>query len=225
MSLVELMVAMALSTILGALTLTLFVQVSNATNNTTDRTITSTQARNALQSWSSYLQLVDDPAASGLAVNRFEWFTASSVMFYADLNNRSGAVGTTSAPTMLWLRLDSAGQLVEERFPATPAHYPASPTTCRVLAFKVSATELFTPYNVAGTDLTGQSLGTAPTVGSGCQTLTSAPPSQTSNPNQLVVANLQNIASVALAFTTTDATKQHTFSFATALTLPKVAGT
>jgi len=223
-SLIEMLVAMALSTILGAVTLMLFVQVSSASNDTTDRTISSTQARNAQQAWSSYLQVLDDAAGAGTGSNRFEWFTAKSVLFYADLNNRAGAVGTTSAATMVWLRLDSANQLVEEKFPASPASYPATATTCRVLAFRVTATQLFTAYNATGNDLSANSMGTSPTVGSGCQKLPSAPPSK-GTPNAIVVANLKTIASVAIAFSTTDVSKHHTFNFATTLTLPLVAGT
>src|SRR4051794_27276715 len=213
-TLVEMLVAMGLSTILGAVTLVLFVQVSSASNTTTDRTVSSTQARNALQAWSSYLQVLDDPSGSGSGTNRFEWFTANSVLFYSDLNNRSGSVGTTSAPTMVWLRLDSAQQLIEEKFPASPTSYPAAATTCRVLAFRVSATELFTAYNAAGADLTGNSLGTSPTVGTGCVSLPSAPPSK-GTPDQIVVANLKTVASVAIVFSTTDVSKTHTFNFAT----------
>jgi len=60
-------------------------------------------------------------------------------------------------------RLDSSGALVEEKFPASPTSYPASPTTCRTVVYKVTATELFTPYDALGHDLTGESLGTSPT--------------------------------------------------------------
>src|SRR4051794_18380724 len=101
-TLIETLMAMALSTILGAVTLTLFVQVSSAANNTTDRTISSTQARNALQAWGSYFQVIDEAAGAGTGNNRFEWLTASSVLFYADLKNRSGTVATRAAASMIW---------------------------------------------------------------------------------------------------------------------------
>jgi len=224
-TLVEVLMAMALSTILGAVTLMLFVQVSASANDTTDRTISSSQARNALQSWSSYLQVIDDAAGSGSSTSRFEWITDSSIMFYADLNNRSGAVGTTAAASMIWLRLDSAGQLVEERFPGTPTSYPATATSCRILVFRVSATRLFSAYNLDGANLsatlTAGSLGTAPAVSSGCQKLPSAPPSK-GTPSQTVVSNLKNVISVNIDFTTTDVSKKHTLTFHATITLPKV---
>jgi len=92
-SLVEMLVAMALSVILGAVTMTLVVQISSSANNSTDRAVHSAQARNALQAWGGYLQVADDSSAGGTAASRFEWFTASSLLFYSDLNNRDGSLG------------------------------------------------------------------------------------------------------------------------------------
>jgi type II secretory pathway pseudopilin PulG len=228
-SLVELLVAMALSVILGAVTMTLFVQISSAANDTTDRAIHSSQARSTLQAWGSYLQVADDPSASGTGVSRFEWFTSSSVLFYSDLHNRDGSLATTNAPTMIWLRLDAAGQLVEERFPATPSSYPASPVVCRIVGFKVTATKLFTPYDALGHDLTptdpnSTSFGTSPAVGSGCQPLPSAPPSKVNKPDTSVIANLEGISSVTISFTAWDARNAHPLSFISSLSLPIVAG-
>jgi len=223
-SLVEVLVAMTLSMILGAITMTLAVKVSSSSSDSTDRTISSEQSRNVMQAWSGYLQVADDPTSTGTGVSRFEWFTASSILFYSDLNNRSGSLATTGAPTMVWLRLDSASQLVEEKFVASPSSYPAAPSSCRILNFKVTATKLFTPINAGGFEITNQSLGTSPTVGSGCQSLPSAPPSKTNKPDASVIANLQNVAAVSISFTTRDTRNSHPLSFTTTLLLPPVAG-
>ena len=102
-TLMELVVAMTISSILGALTLALFVTVNNSSAATTDRSIGAAQARNILQSWSSYLRVSDGPVA-GSSTRRFEWLRPTGTIFYADLNNRSGS-GAATPPTMIWLRL------------------------------------------------------------------------------------------------------------------------
>jgi len=139
-TLTELIVAMTLSTILGAMTLMVFLNVDKATSATTDRTINTSSARNAIQAWTSYLRVSDGPTA-GSAVNRFEWITAGDIMFHANLYNRatSGAgLGSTTPSTMVWLRLDSAGALVEEQFPNTAAQ-GTNPSICRILVAKATA--------------------------------------------------------------------------------------
>jgi len=113
---------------------------------------------------------------------------------------------------LIWLRLDSSGALVEEKFPASPTSYPASPTTCRTVVYKVTATELFTPYDALGHDLTGESLGTSPTVGSGCQPLPSTVPSKINKPDTTVIGNLEAVASVTISFTSWDNGNAHPLS-------------
>src|SRR6185437_16997856 len=115
-SLTELLVAMGLATILGAITMQLFVYVDNSTASTTDRTVATAQARNTLQAWSGYLH-VSDGSTAGSVSTRFEWLTASDMAFYANLNNRAGDASTApTAPRMYWLRIDANGHLVEEQF-------------------------------------------------------------------------------------------------------------
>ncbi len=106
-TLTELLVTMGLSTIIGALTLMLFVHVDDSTSATTDRTIGAAQARIVMQAWSAYLGVADGPSAPGSTSHRFEWVTPSSTVFYANLENRPGT-SAVSPPTMIWLRLDTA---------------------------------------------------------------------------------------------------------------------
>lgn len=225
-SLLELMMSMVLTSILGAITLMLFIAVDKSTSTTTDRAVNAAKARNVLQAWSSYLQVSDGPTA-GAALNRFEWFTPSSVLFYADLYNRSGSagsLGTTSAPKLVWLRLDSAKQLVEEQFTPIPTSFPASWKTCRILGGGVSATKLFTAYGSQGNDLSSFSMGTAASVGAGCQKLPSALPSQAQHPDQIVSANLQKIFSVGIDFTVSDTKNSHPLQFNEVTAVPYLAG-
>jgi prepilin-type N-terminal cleavage/methylation domain-containing protein len=222
MTLIELVVGMTLATILGAATLLFFVQANDTTSSTVERDISTAQARSLLQSWSTYFHVADDPTASGLAINRFEWFTATSVAFHSDILNRDAGTGTTGVPWLVWLRLDGNAQLVEETFTSTPTHYPAAPSRCRILTGPITAPSLFTAYNSTGTSLTGQNqdLGAAPGVSAGCRSLPSAVPSQQNNPDPIATTNLQNISSVAIAFTATDTQGDHRVGYQTVVAVP-----
>ena len=216
--------AMVLASILGAITIVLFVAVDKASSATSDRGIDSAKARNVLQSWSSYLQVSDGPTA-GAALNRFEWLAPSSVAFYADLYNRSQGASTTTAPTLIWLRLDSGNQLVEEQFSPAPTAFPATWTTCRVLGGGVSAAKLFTAYGSTGNDLSSLNLGSAETVTTaGCQKLPSSLPSQAQHPDQIASANLQKVFSVGIDFTVSDTKNTHPIEFNEVTALPYLVG-
>jgi Tfp pilus assembly protein PilW len=231
-SLAELLVAMALATIIGAMTMVTFVNVSDSTAATTDRVIGSSQARNTLQSWTGYLRVADGTTA-GSTTNRFEWLTGTDVLFYADLKNRTASADTVTAPTMIWLRLDSASRLVEEQFSSTAAA-GAHWTTCRALADSATAPEtdlrsgLFTASDTTGATLTpttigaGVDLGAAPTASAGCQplpvTVPSAPIGGVVDP--VAVVNLQSVGSVEIAFTMTDTKGKHPLEFDSVATVP-----
>ncbi|HEV7192622.1 MAG TPA: hypothetical protein VGN35_05380 [Jatrophihabitantaceae bacterium] len=223
-SLPELLMAMLLSTLLGAVTMVLFVSVDNATSTNTDRSINAAKARNVVQAWTSYLQ-VSDSATTGSALNRFEWFAPTNVLFYADLYNRpQTATATTNPPSLMWLRLDSAGQFVEEQFATIPTSFPAKWSTCRLLGGGASATKLFTPYGSTGNDLSSLSLGAAQNPGTGCQKLPSTLPSQLSHPDQVAAANLEKLFSVGIDFTVKDTKKSHPLEFNAVVTLPFLVG-
>jgi hypothetical protein len=89
-----------------------------------------------------------------------------------------------------------------------------------VLTGPVSAPTLFTPFNVAGSSMSGLDLGGRPGVSAGCRSLPSAVPSQQSHPDAIALANLQNISSVAVSFTTTDLHGQHRVGYQTVVTVP-----
>jgi type II secretory pathway component PulJ len=225
MTLTELLVAMGLSTIIGAMTVTMFVQMASSTNATTDRTISSASVRNAVQAWTGYLRVADGTTA-GSRTNRVEWLGPNDILFYADLANRSmDDPGTTSAPTMLWLRRDSKNQLVEEQFAST-AGKGATATTCRVLADHLTTTNnLFDPIDSKSNAI---SFGpttlptTALTTAAGCQTMPVTPTSKQSNPNANLQTLLQTVYAVTIDVTVSDTAGKHPINFQSQAVLPSL---
>jgi prepilin-type N-terminal cleavage/methylation domain-containing protein len=218
MSLTELLVAMALSTIIGAMTIGLFIKITDTTTRSTDRTTNSAAARNTIQAWTNYLRVADGPVA-GARLSRIEWLTADDMLFYADLLNRSGAVDTTSAPTMVWLRRDTKNNLIEEQFPGN-ATSGTSPTLCRALVQRISGTgALFTGEDSKYRPV---SAGQAPTPSAGCQKLPVTVPSQQRNPDLAAQATLQNVYLININFRVTDSLGKHPIEFDSQAVLPSL---
>jgi hypothetical protein len=124
---------------------------------------------------------------------------------------------------MIWLRLDTAGSLVEEQFSSTAAT-GANPTSCRTLVTNVTtpSAPLFSALDVSGATMLPQ--GTAPTAGPGCQKLPVTVPSQTSHPNTAVQATLQLVNSVTIDFVVRDTRNQHPLEFTSQAVLPALGG-
>lgn len=215
-SLVEMIVGMTLSVILGAVTLAMVVAVNDSASATNYRVFGAAQARTALQAWSSYLRVADG-ITPGSPAHRFEWVTPTSTLFYADLNNRTGLTQTTS-PVRIWLRLDSSGNLVEEQFSYNTASgaYPSQPSVCRVLASRVSSLT-FTAYTSSSSDTDfGASL--APS-GSGCLSITGS----VSQTDGVANSTLAKVASVSIDVIVSDLTGR-TQEYSTAATIPVLMG-
>lgn len=214
-TLIEMVVAMALSTLIGAMTLTLFVHVNDATQTSTDRAINTAQAREILQSWTSYLHVADGPSY-GDRSHRFEWITASDMLFYADLANRGSSADAVGSPTVVWLRLTS-GRLIEELF----AYGTTTPKVCRILADSVTASPLFTSYDTTYAAMTGQDLGASlATAGTGCTNL----PSSVSQTDYTAVSALEDVGRVQISFTITDTRGKRSADFSSSADLPTLAG-
>lgn len=242
-TLMEVLVASTLSLILGMMTIAIFLNVNTTASATTDRTISTADARQTVQAWAAYLRVADGTTA-GSRSNRLEWFSSSDILFYADITNRTmAAPGTTTAPAMVWLRRDSANNLVEELFASTAAQ-GASPTRCRVLVRNVSASvipdpkdstktvtlPLFGAYDysenamVPGTGSGQLDLGAAPAPTSGCQALPVTVPSQSKKPDTNAQSNLQNVFSISIDFTVLDTKNQHPIAFSSQAFLPSLGG-
>jgi hypothetical protein len=152
-SLIELVVAMGLMTVIGAMTLAFFISMNTADSRTVDANISTAGARNALETWTRLLTVADSSQTAGLGSGRFEQIKPTSAIFYANMNsNRASTSAARTAPTKVFLSLESR-QLVERDYaplsPLAPSAYPGSPTQTRYLASDVVITGwLFTPYIV-----------------------------------------------------------------------------
>lgn len=151
-TLIELMVGMVLAMIVGALTLSFFLTMDRASNDTVDSNVTTASARNVIEAWTRLLSLADSPQTAGDSAGRFEQITPTSVVFYANMNNnRSSTSGVRTAPTKVSLSLEN-GDLVERDYAPqsqlAPSTYPSTPTrTMHVASDIVTATGwLFAPY-------------------------------------------------------------------------------
>lgn len=153
-TLIDLVVGMVLAMIVGALTLSFFISMNRASNDTVDSNVTTASARNVVEAWTRLLSLADSPKTAGDSVGRLEQITPTSVVFYANMNNnRSTATGLRTAPTKVSLSLEN-GDLVERDYAplsqVAPSTYPSVPTrTLHVAGNVVTATGwLFAPYRV-----------------------------------------------------------------------------
>ena len=231
-TLMELLVAMGITTILGAVTLTFFVTTQNSGYKSMVTNQSTAEARIALDSWTSLLRVAGwlDPTAK---TDRFEEITPTKVVFYANLDNRTTADQTVGAPTKvaLMLRTTNAatgeGQLVEVIFGADNT----TPTSVRQLAFDVLPTggpghAVFQPYTETGgpidvttpgclsggTPQAGLCLQTLPAnagmvdpqIGAGSLAVSSGPLRGYPDAAVDVDSTLADIGGITIDFTTTD---------------------
>ena len=155
-TLVELLVSMTVTTILGALTIIFFISAEHSGYKSVLTNQATADARNTLDSWTSLLRVAGwlDPTAK---TDRFEEITPTKIVFYANLDNRNTADQTVGAPTKVALMLrttDAAtgeGQLIQVIFKPDNT----TPDSVRQVAFEVTPTggpghAIFQPYTAAG---------------------------------------------------------------------------
>jgi hypothetical protein len=240
-TLAELMVSMILTTILGTMAVLFFVGASHAGYKTVLTNQNSGDARLTLDSWTSMLRVAGwlDPS---IQADRFEEITSTKIVFYANLNNRSTAVsGSFSAPAAttkvaLMLRVSTpstgVGQLIEVVFDADNT----TVKSVRQLGFNAKASggqPIFQPYSRIGSPLDLTQLGclagttpTAglclqsgqpgsgmldPTIGAGSLAVTSG--AYRGNPALNVDKALNQIGSIAIAFTALDPSNTSSMDF------------
>lgn len=160
-TLVEIMVVMTLMTVIGAMVTGFFVGANRATSRAADDSTTTANSRAVMTAITAMLRLADSPTTqAGFPTGRFATFTASSVVFYSNVNaNRSGS-SMRSAPTKV--SLTAAGTKLTEKLyaPINPyptdytTNYPSTPSSSRVLLANLGNTNLFSyctaVYDAAG---------------------------------------------------------------------------
>jgi type II secretory pathway pseudopilin PulG len=226
-TLMELVVAMVLNVIVGSLAVGIFISVNNSSDTSIDRSVNTAAARNAARDWTAYLRIADGRTV-GVKTNRIEWLTANDTLFYAGLYNRTVTnLTTTGAPTMMWLRRDPTGTLIEEQFAST-ATAGTRPRVCRRMVGGVSvgtaSAPIFSAIDKSGAFMSGLDLGTAPTAAAGCVPLPITVPSQSSHPDLDAQANLQNVDIVQLDFVLHDTLGTHPIEFTSQAVLPALGG-
>jgi type II secretory pathway pseudopilin PulG len=242
LTLVELLVAMGLATIVGSMTLLLFVSANSSVNATTDRLTGSSGARVVLQSWQALMQTADTAPATngslqatgacptGSTAHRFEWLTSTETLFYADQGNRSGTGTTCTPPTLVWLGIRNK-QLVEAVYPLATGATAFTLGSCHLLTdaatAPVTAGSLFTPN--PGHVLFSVDYGAAFAAASAFANVTGCG----NMPTSLVIASVLNtdptannalsqMTTVGIDFTIADRTGAHTQTFDT--TVPVLGG-
>lgn len=140
-SLAELVVTMAIMTVVGAMTTAFFVTNQKVSRATLERGFNAADGRIVLDSWVSMLRVTDSPGTPGLAAGRFLKITPTEIMFYSSMAARDGSVATTSEPTLIDLALTD-GIMIETHYGQAGA-----PNIVRKLAANVTTPGwLFTPY-------------------------------------------------------------------------------
>lgn len=227
-TLVELIVAMTLSTIVGSMTMLTFLSANTSVNVTGDRLLGTASARNILESWRTLVQVAEvapvaaNSCGDGTGV-RFEWITSDDMLFYANVANRDTPDGC-GAPQMIWLALRD-GTLLEARYAFAVSSWDLA--TCRTLSQHPNATVtsagLFTanPDGAESGDLGAITAGASPlaTVTSCSQAPATIAPSQVTNDDDTAVTALMKVHSVGIGFTVTDRSGAHRQSFDTTATV------
>lgn len=232
LTLAELVVAMALTSILMMIGGVFFVSAIQTTNKTTLTNEQTADARLTLDSWTAKLRVA--AYLDSAQTDRIEVLTPTKIVFYANLDNRTTddfAVGAVSKVVLMLKQANSAtgtGQLIEIIFRGNTS----TPTTVRRLALNARATAgrgtaIFTAYNYVGAELnpasyngclsgttvkTGLCLHTLPagagmidpTVGLTSNTVTAG--SLGGNPALNVDDILNSIVAIKVGFTVVDAT-------------------
>ncbi len=143
-SLAEIVVAMGITTVVGAIALSFFVWTGRATSNAAENSFTTGGARLAVSAMSSTLRLADSPTSQPGATDFriIGPLSHSTVAFFAnDDANRAGSAART-LPTRVVYTVTN-GTVTEARYaplagavaqPTTwTSNYPTTPTTTRIL--------------------------------------------------------------------------------------------
>jgi type II secretory pathway component PulJ len=229
-TLIELLVAMVLSTLVGAMTLLTFLGASSASSATGDRMSGTASARTTLQQWQALIQVADAAPAgltscsTGATSHRFEWIGMDDILFYANVGNRP-TDGSCAAPDMFWLAMRD-GTLLQAQYSLGTSGWTLD--GCKALSQKPNVTfsspALFTANRggaLPGVD-TGQ-LWSANGPFGGVDTCSAVPASlaadwvttlQLASPDDTALDVLKSVTNIGIDFIASDQTGKHTQEFA-----------
>jgi prepilin-type N-terminal cleavage/methylation domain-containing protein len=145
-SLIEVLVAMIIASVVGAMSLAWFMSASDATNSASDADQATASARNVLQTWGKMLQLAGAPSSTGGTTNGVVSLSPTSINFTAYLTN-SGACSANSACAPLTttsVTLALSGGMLRETIGSGQSSVVESSTTTAV------GSCLFTAYTATG---------------------------------------------------------------------------
>lgn len=159
-TLIETLVVTALMTVVGAMATAFFVGSNRATTAAMDTSTTTANGRTTMSALTQALRLADSPTQqAGYPTARFTTVSASSVVFYSNVNSDRTGSTSRSAPTKVSFTA-SGTKLTELLYaPLTPypsdytTNYPSTPTTTKVLLNNLGSTNVFS-YCSATIDVT-----------------------------------------------------------------------
>ena len=97
LTLIELIVAMVLASVLGSMAMAWFIGASDASTATTDTDLGTASARNALQTWAALLRVAGSPTDPGSSTGRITSLSATSITFNAYVGGTDTCATTCSA--------------------------------------------------------------------------------------------------------------------------------
>ena len=167
LTLIELVVAMVLATVLGSMAMAWFIGASDATTATTDTDLGTASARNALQSWAALLRVAGSPTDPGSGTDRITSLSATSITFNAYVTGgdtcTSACDGFSTRSVTLAMTGADCGNTVPTSCQLVETGTGASPSASDVIVPNgVSAGScLFTAYSDDGTALGCTALSSA----------------------------------------------------------------
>lgn len=156
-TLTELVVTMSLMSIVGALSLTWFLNSTTITTRTIDAAQTTAGARNAVTAWAGLLQVADSRSPGG-ADDRITALTPTSITFDADLDNRPTCTTapcptTATTPVTLALVTSTSGSTTTSQLVQTIVRASGPTRLVQVPAGVTAGACLFRPYDATGAAL------------------------------------------------------------------------
>jgi prepilin-type N-terminal cleavage/methylation domain-containing protein len=158
LTLIELVVAMVIASLLGSMAMAWFIGASDASTATTDADLGTASARNALQTWAALLHVAGSPSDPGSGTDRITDLSATSITFNAYVGGddcTAACDGFATRPVTLAMSGPDCGLSVPKNCQLVETGAGTGPSATDVIVPNgVSAGDcLFTAYDGDGADL------------------------------------------------------------------------